>query len=290
MKKIFILISVLSLLSVTSYAIPNTLTGQLSDYSAFSVAINHSLGTDTNGNEGFGATAYSSEVYGYDDPSTLYVFIQGGLTSGNKVFLLIDSDDATGTGFSGVPPTGTYGETNALTLFSQIDNGGWDTLVEFTGNGTVTDINCVVVTYTSGGAVGSENYLGDTTVITNSGFTGTINGSAGMLQFGYNNGDGVGQGLDFAIPRAWLGNYTGNPHYRLAVLNGNGNGGLNEYWSNSFIPPLPSGNGNLGTNGSGGGSTGTAGTVTNIAGLVAPVFAYQVPNGVPVELSNFSAE
>jgi hypothetical protein len=287
MKKIFILSLVLSLISVMSYAIPNALTGQLSDYSGFSVAINHSLGADTNGNEGFGATAYSSEVYGYDDPSTLYVFVQGGLTSGNKVWILIDSDDNAATGFSGAPPAGTYGETGAIQDFSQIDNGGWDTFVEFTGNGTVSDINCVIVTYFSFSTttVQSETYMGDTDVITNSGFTGTIRGSSGMLQFGYNNGDGVGQGLDFAIPRGWLGSFTGNPNYRLAVLNGNGtggSGGSGEYWSNSFIPALPSGTGNLGTASIGG--------LTNLAGLTAPVFAYQVENGVPVELSKFSAE
>jgi len=280
MKKIFVLVSVLALLSVMSYAAGPVLTGSLTDY-AFLAANNHSLGADTNGNEGFGVSDYQTRLYGYDDPSTLYVFIQGTLGYGNQLWLFIDSDDNAATGVSGQPPTGTLGPTNAAATFSQVANGGWDTLISIeSDNGSdapPTGYEAWVITYTSAGALGSETFLGDSSGALVAQYPATINSTPGNFYYGCNSGDTVptaGLGLDIAIPRAWLGYASGHANYRLAVAGGNSTDSLSEYWSNSFIPPLAPGAGNVGQNGN------TAGSITAFAGLTAPVFSYltQVPH------------
>lgn len=241
----------------------------------YTTATNSAPGIDTNTNFGFGDSAKSEQINATDDLANLYVFIEGSLHSGNKLFLLIDSDNSNATGFSGAHPDGTFGESNALEFFTDFPDGGYDLMVEVTGNNNpATDLNAVIISYSAAGAIVEESFAGSVGGIDGS-LSDTIRGVTANLQLGFNTGDGAGDGMEIAIPKAWLlANGSSGGGYQLVVINGNGG---NNFWSDSVIPQLAA-SGNIGF---------TPGPDQGrLASLTAPDFNWQA---VPVELSVFSA-
>ncbi len=252
-----------------------TITGDTTDL-PYTLAVS---GTDTNTNNGYGSSAYSHRVYGYDDPSTLWVFVEGTLQSGDELWILIDSDANNTTGFNGQPPVGTFGETNALNEFTQIANGGWDSLVTIATNSASSPAifygNFIAYGAATSGSVTSETYLGQVTFPSSvatfpwGSISMTQRGNPGVIWYAYNDYGAGGQGVEVGIPKNWLLNAKSASQYRLAILDGSGSG-TPRNWSNSMIPPVSSGS-NLGT---------TPGSA--MTGLTAPVFKYQNNALVPV--------
>jgi hypothetical protein len=243
-----------------------TIDGNRAAGDGYTTATNTAATVDSNVNFGFGDSAKSEHLNAVDDANFLYVFVEGSLHSGNRLFVVIDSDNNAATGVSGKFPVGTYGESSALRYFAGLPAGGYDLAVVIAGNGgsPATGLGLVVLAYTSGGAISSENYLGAI------GLSGdlpqaVIRGTTGTLSAAELTGDGAGAGIELKIPKAWLLNASFNGSYKLVAMNGNGS---NDYWSDSFIPQLAA-SGNIGS---------TGGTDSGVlTGLTAPIYTWQVP-------------
>ena len=245
-------------------AVPVTIDGTLADGEAYNVADNSAAGIDTNTRDGFGDSAKVERVVAADTNDYIDVFVEGSQHSGNRMYLLIDSDANATTGWRGGAITGaTYGEASGLALFGadSVFDGGWDLVVSVgsSGENPPNTLYHTVLAINADGSINTETYLGSTGTAGGT-LNGTVRGNAADLTVAYVPGDGPNNGHEYRVPRAWMLNLLAATQYRVALLTGNGG---NNFFSNSTIPQNGSTN-NLG---------GTA-PITDLTGLVAPVFTY----------------
>lgn len=244
-----------------------TVDGVLGAGEGYTVATNSAAGIDSNVNFGFGTSSKSELVRAKMTGSVLYIFIEGDLHSGNRVNVLIDADANAATGVSAAFPDGSFGESNGMERFTDVADGGWDTLISIgsAGGEPTTQLFVTAIGYTSAGAIEIEDYLGTPGASVLAGAATGDNGAfrtvastdATPVLVGLTPGDAVDNGIELAIPLAYLG--TTGANFRLAVLNTNGG---SDFFSDSTIPQNANG-GNLGA-GPG---------IAAMASLTAPVFA-----------------
>jgi hypothetical protein len=210
------------------------------------------------------------------------VFVEGDLRNTNGLYVLIDSDNSSATGFSGAAPNGASAQSNGLEYFTDFPNGGYDLAVVVQGgsSGSPTNFGTVYVfSYTSGGALLDESLLTGGTASLVAAVPGTIRGVTSTLELGEVTGDAANNGIEIGIPRQWL-LYTGTSGGSVQVVALNCNGTFNN-WFNSTIPEngLATGTDIGPTN-----NPTNAGVLTS---LTAPDFGWLT---LPAELSVFRAD
>ena len=230
----------------------------------YTVATNSAAGVDTNANNDFGGTSNPNRLRVADNLDTVYLMIDGTYDFSNKFGIFIDSDAnaATGVGPGEAFPAGTLGETNNVaSLFNAgLANGGWETALFINRNAGGNNSFVTVISYDAAGAVAGENFIGSGTAAGGS-LAGTVRGNAATVTYANNNAGGADNGLEIAIPKAWLlSNGRSGSQLRVAVIGGNG--GF-DFLSANTIPQVAAQIGNA----AGAGSTATA-------ALTAPVFNY----------------
>lgn len=231
-----LIISIMLALPTLTPAQAFTINGAKGGTEPYVVAANAAAGIDTNGDFGFGDAAKVERLFAADDEAMLYVFAEGSLHSSNRLFILIDSDANEATGWSGAHPNGTFGEADALEFFTDVANGGWDLAVVVEGFGNPTEqIYLVALAYNSNGTLADEQYIGNIMALSGE-LSHTVRGASATIRAGITPGDAADNGIELAIPRAWLAGGALPGQYRLAALNGNN---TNNFWSNSTIPDNP---------------------------------------------------
>lgn len=223
-------------------------------------------GVDTNANHSFGDSAKAERVAARNTPTHLNVFVEGSVHSGNRQFILIDTDSNGATGWAGGASGGaTFGENTALAQYSSVAGGGYDLVVMVQGQAgpPADDLEIVVLAFNSDGTTNTEVYNDGVAEGLTATFTTTVRGNSGTLTAAFVPGDAANNGVEVQIPLAWLLSApTNGGAYRVAVLNGNG---FNNFWSDSTIPQNSNG-GNLGFPGTSG--------ITALAALSAPRFSW----------------
>lgn len=257
--------------------------GALGGGEGYVTAINASPGVDTNvDNHSGGVHAKVERILTADDPGTLHVFIEGDLRNTNGLFVLVDSDNSAGTGFSGAHPDGTTVHSGALEYFTALPAGGYDLTLVIRGGSSGTPSNFEEIhalTYSAAGTLLEEIEISNGTGSLTATLPATVRGIAASLEIGEITGDAPDNGIELGIPKAWL-LYQGQAGGSLQVVAMNSNGTF-DTWYNSTIPEnaLPSGT-----------SIGPISNPANngvMAGLTAPDFAWQ---SVPVEIAVFAAD
>ncbi|HEX4052994.1 MAG TPA: PEP-CTERM sorting domain-containing protein [Tepidisphaeraceae bacterium] len=213
--------------------------------------VNTGFGDSTVGDGTSGGGSELDAAYGVVQNGNLYVFLSGNVEdNGNHVNLFI-SDGRAGQSTLSVPATGTLQAMNG-SVFSP----GFQATYAMDINDYLETDYVEEYTYSGPGAL-SGGYIGSIPV---AGGIGT--GTPGIATIGWNdtnaagvNGnagtaadpvaaDAVTTGMEVAIPLSALGNpANGTSILVLADINGGGD----TYLSNQFLPGLPVGTGNLGT-------------------------------------------
>ncbi|GAB4319507.1 MAG: hypothetical protein Kow0059_13540 [Candidatus Sumerlaeia bacterium] len=221
-----------------AWAQPPVIDGVRSPSEPYTAATNSAPGIDTNADFGFGDAAKVERLLAADDGQFLYIFAEGSLHSSNRLFVLLDSDAAQGTGWSGPHPDGAFAESDALEYFTDVADGGWDLTISVEAFGNPpSQLFIVALAYDSDGALNSEVFVGQIAGLSGS-LSNTVRGRNATLFAALTPGDAPDTGIELAVPRAWLAAGAGGPggSFRLAALNGNHQ---NNFWSNSTIPDNP---------------------------------------------------
>lgn len=243
-----------------------TIDGDRTGGDGYETALNSAAGVDTNVNFGFGTSAKSESIVSTDDASFLYVHVEGSIHSGNKLFVLVDSDANSATGVSAAPPDGSFGESNALEFLNAF-SVGFDTVIAVgcEGDNPTTNLYLTLLAYSNTGSptIVDESFAGSTGPTLVGSIADTIRTVNANLGVAFINGDAANHGVELAIPRAWTANPSATTgQYRIQVVNGSGG---NNFWSDSAIPQLAA-SGNIGFTG------GPA--QARLGGLTAPVWDY----------------
>ncbi len=227
------------------------------------IAINSAPGIDTQSNNDFGGTSNPNRLRASDNNESVTLMIDGTYDFGNKFGIFIDSDANAATGVSGAFPTGSFGETNAVasSFNAGMADGGWDTAIFINRDGGGNNSFVTVITYDAAGALAGENFIGSGTAAGGN-LTSTVRGNEATITYANNNTGGADNGLEIAIPRAWLldSGYAGE-QFRVAVIGGNG--GF-DFLSGNVIPEVAAQIGNAAGAGS-----------AAMASLESPVFYYR---------------
>jgi len=231
-----------------------TLDGDRTAGDAYRTALNAAAGIDTNVNAGFGTSAKVEGINVTASATDLFIFVEGSFHSGNRLFVLIDSDNSTATGVVDPGPEGSFGEADALAFFNQLPGGGgYDTVVavEGTGGDPGNGLGLAILGYNAAGIVAEEKYFGNggtsiTFLPDNNNPVGTFRGANATATVAYTPGDAAAKGIEIRIPRSFLLSSPTDGQVKVAAIGGNGG---NNFWSDSAIPQLAAG-GNIGfTNG-----------------------------------------
>ncbi len=292
MKKILIFISVLTLLSVMSYAqqITPTLDGTLDSGYALLYS------TTANARTGFGSANDCSAIYYAYDANSVYFFVQGQIDgTGNGLILMIGSSAT-----SGFPAGYNLGNTNSgngVFSLGAGSNGDWEMdfpvsigieVNAFGGtvpsNGNYFYVNDAVYLNTLGSQ--SSGYIGhiaaNGAVVTAPGVSGVSGAIVSYNNSGNSSGPGSSTGLEVALPLSGsaLGNITQAVTLQAFAIIVSSTG----YFSNDGVPTnFPNGSAD------GGGNWGNTPNFGS-AGAENPGPNHVSITGVPVELSKFSAE
>lgn len=256
-----------------------TIDGEWDGNPPYTDPANAGAGINNNENFGFGSSAMSSFLWATDDDEFLYIMVEGNIHSGNRLFIFIDSDDNPATGVSDTIPSGTFGESGAISLFSEFPQGGYDTVIAIGCSSNPADeLFLTLIAYDAAGALEWEAFIGSITgpggdvsgTLDPDGFRGISNPpdiSLALSTAGPDTGDiqNSGQGIEIAFPRVLLPNGGGDEETNYRIFVGNVNGD-NNFWSDSFIPEL-SAPGNLGG--------GSPGDIDALEGLETPQFEWQ---------------